>query len=319
MSKRMVVSRTGRVIGSPTTHRHRRREVGQIRALCVRTSLVFLILPTALALGCDAPKRSDRNRSFTEHLIADNYFYAYGIAAADLDGDGDIDITSADARGYAMYWYENDGRGDFKRHSIAVDEAGWFERHAIGDIDRDGHLDVVVVKNRDGHIVWFENGGRPDDGDSWNRHVITTDCKRAYDVELVDLNDDGWLDVVASGYKGDTISWFMNPGSGSSGVAWQREIIDPELAEARTVRVADFNGDGKPDILATGFGADLIVWYEQTNRASHGWRRHVVDDQTPQPVHGEPADIDFDGDVDVVMALGMRAVNREPTPDTRQH
>ena len=33
---------------------------------------------------------------FSEHLIADKYAYAYGIAAADFDVDGDLDLTSED-------------------------------------------------------------------------------------------------------------------------------------------------------------------------------------------------------------------------------
>src|SRR5512139_2838714 len=71
---------------------------------------------------------------FTERLIADKYGYAFGVAAADLDGDGDLDLTSCDTTNNALYWFENDGKGTFRRHYIQKDETGWFERHAIGDI-----------------------------------------------------------------------------------------------------------------------------------------------------------------------------------------
>ena len=70
----------------------------------------------------------------SEHLIQDKYGYAYGIAVADLDGDGDLDITSSDTKdNEALYWFENDGKGNFTRHFIAKKEPGWFERHAIGE------------------------------------------------------------------------------------------------------------------------------------------------------------------------------------------
>ena len=49
---------------------------------------------------------------FSEHLIADKYAYAYGIAAADFDRDGDLDLTSADYTPHNMlYLFENGGRG----------------------------------------------------------------------------------------------------------------------------------------------------------------------------------------------------------------
>src|SRR5881397_3900176 len=79
---------------------------------------------------------------FSEHLIADKYGYAFGLAAADLDGDGHFDLTSADIRGKpsmsTLFWFRNDGRGNFQKHIVAENEPGWFERHAIGDINKDG-------------------------------------------------------------------------------------------------------------------------------------------------------------------------------------
>ncbi len=76
---------------------------------------------------------------FSEHLIMEGYTYPHGIAAQDLDGDGDLDLTSADAGGHdKLYWFENDGRGSFKRHLIQEKDPERLERHRIGDIDGDG-------------------------------------------------------------------------------------------------------------------------------------------------------------------------------------
>ena len=46
------------------------------------------------------------------------------------------------------------------------------------------------------------------------------------------------------------------------------------------------------------------------------WKRHPIDSQSPQPTHGHPVDMDGDGDLDVVMALGFLAPPQ--TPDTHQ-
>ena len=267
----------------------------------------FVVLSFCLCLLAANQQAATPAVTFSEELIADKYGYAYGVAAADLDGDGDLDLTSCNTTGNAMYWFANDGKGVFKRHFIQQNEAGWFERHAIGDINGDKLPDVVVVKNLHGHLVWFENSGHPATDEQWKRHVITTDLKRAYDVALVDLNGDGRLDAAASAWNGNHVAWFANPGSTAEGQEWKKEMIDPLLLEARTIRVADFNGDGKADLLSAGRLGNLTAWYEQA-AAGQPWKKHVVDEKSLQPIHGEPADMDGDGDPDVVMALGMLAV-----------
>lgn len=269
----------------------------------------YLLVPLfCLAITAVADDKSRTHAiTFSEHLIADKYGYAYGVAAADLDGDGDLDLTSCDTRGDVLYWFANDGKGNFQRHIIQANEPGWFERHVIGDINGDKLPDVMVVKNLHGHLVWFENSGKPASDKGWKRHVVTTDLKRAYDVALVDLNGDGRLDVAASAWTGNHIAWFANPGPNGGDQEWKKEMIDPQIGESRTIRVADFNGDGKPDLLSSGRTANLTAWYEQTGVAAEPWKRHVVDDKSPQPVHGAPADLDADGDVDIVMGLGMLA------------
>jgi hypothetical protein len=247
---------------------------------------------------------------FSERLILDHYGYAYGIAAADLDGDGHPDLVSSDTTNNRLYWFQNDGKGNFRRHVIAQDESGWFERLAVGDVDRDGHPDVVVVRHQAGDVVWFRNGGKPQDGRPWERHAITRGgLPSAYDVVLADLGGTGRLDVAASSYKGNQFVWFQNPGKPEEVKEWTRYVIDAPVAETRTIRAADFNRDGKADLLGTAAAAPLVVWYENPGKPAErpSWRRHVIDDRSPRPMHGHAVDLDGDGDLDVVVALGMGA------------
>ncbi len=282
---------------------------------------------TTVADGRENPSGGPGSIRFSEHLIADKYSYPYGIAAADLDGDGDLDLTSADCKTHdSLYWFENDGKGGFTRHFVQKNDPARLERHAVGDINRDGRLDIVIVKNLHGHLLWFENSGSPCDGKLWRRHVITTKLPGAYDVAVVDLDGDKDLDVAASSWVlGNQFAWFENdpaPGDGE----WAKHMIEENVDETRTLRAADFDGDGDVDLLGTASGnprdidgdgkRDIVpgkvLWYENTREAGAvRWSRHGIDD-APRPMHGEPADMDGDGDVDVVMALGMSAPHETP-------
>jgi hypothetical protein len=271
------------------------------------------IVLSGLALAAAGRAVPPGELGFTERLISSDYTYAYGIAAADLDGDGDLDLTSSDCTTAGsrihndIYWYENDGRGSFTRHTLVhEDRPGRFERHQLGDINGDGRPDLTTVDNFHGNVTWFENPGDPRSGRPWARHPITEGgLLGAYDVALGDFDGDGRLDVVASSWRlGNQFAWFRNPGPGSAG-EWAMHVIDSNQAETRAVQVADFNRDGRPDVLGAVSAAGIVLWYENSGHPASGpWRRHVID-LTARPEHGGPVDLDKDGDLDVVMALGF--------------
>lgn len=240
---------------------------------------------------------------FTEHLLQDGFHYAYGLAAADLNGDGKPDITAADASKGELSGFVNQGDGNFARFFIKQGESGWFERHEIGDVDGDGKPDVVVVKNQSGQLLWFQNPGNPIESQTWTRNVLAADFSYAYDVSLSDINGDGRLDVAASSWIGGRFAWFENVGN--NGRDWTAHIIDEGVGETRTIRAGDFNGDGRPDLLGTSRTGNLVAWYENPSEpSSQDWIKHVVDDSTALPMHGQPFDVNGNGKMDIVMAFG---------------
>jgi hypothetical protein len=268
-----------------------------------------------------ASQQPSTSIQFTEHLIADKYAYAYGIAAADVDGDGDLDLTSADYTPHNMlYLFENDSRGNFSRHFIQKDDPERLERHMIADVDGDDDLDVVIVKNLRGQLLWFENNGSPTSAELWQRHLITSDLPGAYDVAVADFDGDGDLDVAASSWVlGNQFAWFENDGTPGSG-EWKKHIVEKDVAETRTMRAADFDGDGDADLLGTGRKVHHVIWYENYRQGDAvAWKKHLIDDSSPCPAHGNPVDMDGDGDLDVVMALGFyyRPGSNDPAASLR--
>lgn len=304
-----------------------RRSLSPVASLLTLTTIIV----TALVAGepsadPEPPKVIDAGPvRFTETRLLHKYTYSYAVVASDLDGDGDLDITSADAEPNSqLYLLLNDGKGNFKhsfiqKYRMEEDQPIRLERHAHGDINGDGLPDVVIVDNHQTKwdIRWFENPGKDKITGEWKLHRVSAhmEVPGSYDVALADLDGDGDLDVAASSWRfGNRFDWFENVGTPGNGSKWQRHEVDVDVGETRTIIVADFNRDGKPDLLGSARTTNTVMWYENSGQPKTGkWKKHIIDDKTGAPAHGHAVDLDADGDLDVIMAYGIAFGNEPPS------
>lgn len=294
--------------------------------LMMGTTAVLFLIAGEPSAEPEAPKTVIAGPlKFTEYRLLSNYTYSYACAAADLDGDGNLDLTSSDAEPNSnLYLLLGDGKGNFKHSFIQkyakLDEQPIrLERHAIGDINRDGKPDIVIVDNLKWDVRWFENPGKEKITQPWKLHRVSApkEVPGSYDVALADLDGDGDLDVAVSSWRfGNRFDWFENVGSPGDGSQWKRHEVDANIGETRTIAIADFNGDGKPDLLGTSRTGNLVVWYENPgDPKTKPWKKHIIDDKTLSPMHGHAVDMDGDGDLDVLMTFGLVTPD---SPDSHQ-
>jgi hypothetical protein len=94
------------------------------------------------------------------------------------------------------------------------------------------------------------------------------------------------------------------PASGP--VTFEAHDIDPKLPGAYAVNIADFNHDGKMDVIANSLAARELAWYENPT-----WERHVIVSDTQQIVNQAPADLNGDGIPEIAFqsSFAMQATN----------
>jgi len=166
---------------------------------------------------------------------------------------------------------------------------------ALVDLDHDGDLDFVTGGRQPGpsRLYWFEYQR----ADKWVRHDVGTDYQSDVGLAPLDVDRDGWIDLVCSGV------WFRNPGNPREG-KWERIEFAKNVAGAHDIVAADIDEDGRKDIVMMSDSTkplNALCWFKVPTDPRQPWERHDIG----SGIHGAitPAgigDINGDGHLDIV-------------------
>jgi len=236
----------------------------------------------------------------TQKVISGNADGAFSAIAADLDGDGDNDVISA-SDGSGLAWYENlDGQGNFSTTKIIDNTVLSSRSVVVADMDSDGDLDVVGngIAPGTARIFWYENLDGL--GNFGPLRVIRDFSVYANIIFVADANGDGDMDVFSASPGDSEVAWHENlDGQGNFG---PKNIITNSLPNAWVVYTADLNNDGDMDVLATSVEtfAGEVVWFENVDGLGSFGKKQTITTEVQSPRSVIAADIDNDGDMDVV-------------------
>ena len=224
-----------------------------------------------------------------EHILTEFADGVEAVVAARVDSDSDIDFFSAAFNLDEIAWWENGGDGQTWTPRPITFDVRLATDVWTADLDGDGDSDAVSASGFDGAILWYENRAS---GSQWTGRVISPAAAEC--VTAADLDQDGDVDVVAG------TAWFENDGGAPPG--WMHRVVSTTADFATSVYAADLDGDADADILSSSFFDNTIAWYENDGGSPPAWTERPVSTTAQGARSVFAADLDDDGDMDVLSA-----------------
>jgi hypothetical protein len=221
------------------------------------------------------------------------------LYAADLDGDHDLDVLSADSRNDTIRWYENtNGRGTFERRGVTVGTPDTPHSVFATDFDGDGDMDVLSAGALDGIVGWYEN---TDGNGTFGGQQRIDRLSWPSSVAAADIDSDGDMDALAADSRGSQIVWYENlDGKGD----FRQHVITNQERLVWSLHVADLDGDGDVDVVSSSSSnrpaPHRVVWFENTDGHGDFGDAQIVHETEVGRRGTRTADVDGDGDLDLV-------------------
>src|SRR5262245_26479741 len=217
--------------------------------------------------------------------------FGTGVAVGDFDGDGRPDLYITGFGGNQLF--RNEGRGVFRdvTAQAGVGAGGWSSSAGFVDYDRDGDLDLFVIRYLEYDIkenpycgfqkpgyrmycdprmfdgkpaILYRNNGNGTFTDVSKAAGIDNPTSKGLGLAVGDIDNDGWPDIYVANdgvrnflYHNQRNGTFLDIAYGA-GVGFDGHGR-PQAGMG--TEIADYDGDGLPDIFVTNFSEELNTLY----------------------------------------------------------
>jgi len=137
---------------------------------------------------------------------------------------------------------------------------------------------------------------------SFTEHSVDENFAGVSVVCSIDIDKDGLKDLVCGSETTSPTSpsigiwWLRNNGDGT----WTRHEIGGDFTNVMSIEIFDVDDDGNPDVLASGWSAHQIAYWQNSGGSIPVWTKVTVNSNFYNAHDAHPFDVNKDGLIDIV-------------------